>query len=341
MQTLAAQSREAYERARALKPNASEWHAALTSDDYTAFGKELRAEYDALGGETAIKQAREIEGELGRKQGEREMRSRNGEMIFARVQELLGSSPWQTAPALRELAEYQTRLQLLDLGDEQTLRNRQRELVGRVRSLSDRQKELEHDLGLGHQTLDRAACQAEWERKMRESMVRERGAEMVSVARRRIVKKILPTTMDYMRRILPTLTRDRYHDAQLDPDSYKIQAWDERAGMFKEKNIFSGGTKDQFSLALRLAFALATLPQERGSAPSFIFLDEPLGSFDDERASALIDLLTAGEIARAFDQVFLISHVHVNERLFTHRLVLENGRIAETNLPAVEASAQK
>ncbi len=341
MQTLAAQSREAYERARALKPNAAEWHAALTSDDYTAFGKELRAEYDALGGETAIKQAREIEGELGRKQGEREMRSRNGEMIFARVQELLGSSPWQTAPALRELAEYQTRLQLLDLGDEQTLRNRQRELVGRVRSLGDRQKELERDLGLVHQMLDRVACQAEWERKMRESMVRERGAEMVSVARRRIVKKILPTTMDYMRRILPTLTRDRYHDAQLDPDSYKIQAWDERAGMFKEKNIFSGGTKDQFSLALRLAFALATLPQERGSAPSFIFLDEPLGSFDDERASALIDLLTAGEIARAFDQVFLISHVHVNERLFTHRLVLENGRVAETNLPAVEASAQK
>ena len=139
--------------------------------------------------------------------------------------------------------------------------------------------------------------------------------------------------MDYLRRILPTLTRDRYHDAQLDPETYKIQVWDERAGAFKEKNIFSGGTKDQFSLALRLAFALATLPQERGAAHSFIFLDEPLGSFDDERADALIYLLTEGEIARAFDQIFLISHVHVNERLFTHHVVLENGRVVETDLP--------
>jgi exonuclease SbcC len=175
-----------------------------------------------------------------------------------------------------------------------------------------------------------------WEQKMREAMAREKGVEIASVARRRIVQKILPATMDYMRQILPTLTRDRYHDAQLDPETYKIQVWDERVsngGAFKEKNIFSGGTKDQFSLALRLAFALATLPSERGSAPSFIFLDEPLGSFDDERAEALIYLLTEGEIARAFDQIFLISHVHVNERLFTHRVVLEHGRVAETDLP--------
>lgn len=87
-----------------------------------------------------------------------------------------------------------------------------------------------------------------------------------------------------------------------------------------------------FQYAFRFAFALATLPQERGSAPSFIFLDEPLGSFDSERADALIYLLTEGEIARAFDQIFLISHVHVDERLFTNRVVMENGHVAFTDL---------
>jgi exonuclease SbcC len=228
------------------------------------------------------------------------------------------------------------RLQGLELGDEAALRAQHRGLVGRVHSQSDRQVQLEAELGLTGHTLDRAECRAEWEQKSRHALVRERGAEIVAVARRRIVHKVLPATMDYMRRILPAITRDRYHDAQLDPESYKIQVWDERAssgGAFKEKNIFSGGTKDQFSLALRLAFALATLPQERGTAPSFIFLDEPLGSFDDERADALIYLLTEGEIARAFDQIFLISHVHVDERLFTHRIVLENGRVAATDLP--------
>ncbi|MCL4396230.1 MAG: hypothetical protein M1482_15750 [Chloroflexi bacterium] len=121
------------------------------------------------------------------------------------------------------------------------------------------------------------------------------------------------------------------------PSRTRYRCGDERAaagGAFKEKNIFSGGTKDQFSLALRLAFALATLPQERGTSPSFIFLDEPLSSFDEERADALIYLLTEGEIARAFDQIFLISHVHVDERQFTHHVVLENGRVAASDLPA-------
>lgn len=337
-ESLLAQARELYEKARTLKPNGKAWDATLTLDDYTTLGKELRAEYDVLGGESAGKQARELEGELGRRQGERATRQRNIDMLYTRVQQLLGKpNPLAASPEFSELEKLQARLQTLELGDEATLKQEHRELLGRVRSLSDRQAQIERELGLQGQSLNRSECQQAWEQKMRESMAREKGVEIASVARRRIVQKILPATMDYMRQILPTLTRDRYHDAQLDPETYKIQVWDERVsngGAFKEKNIFSGGTKDQFSLALRLAFALATLPSERGSAPSFIFLDEPLGSFDDERADALIYLLTEGEIARAFDQIFLISHVHVNERLFTHRVVLENGRVAETDLPA-------
>lgn len=336
-QTLLEQVRDLYERARAVQADAPAWSPALEVNGYNGFGKALRAEYDVLGGDGLFKQARELEGELGRRFGERATRQQNVHVLYARVQELIGAnSPLSASPEVAELESLAARLSQLDLGDEVTLRAQQRELVGRVRSLSDRQAQLEHELGLQSQVLDRAECQREWEQKLREMMVRERGVEMASVARRRIVQKILPATMDYMRRILPTLTRDRYHDAQLDPETYKIQVWDERVangGAFKEKNIFSGGTKDQFSLALRLAFALATLPAERGAAPSFIFLDEPLGSFDDERADALIYLLTEGEIARAFDQIFLISHVHVNERLFTHHVVLENGRVAETDLP--------
>jgi len=340
VQSLAARARDAFEKARTLKVDMPAWNPSLQIEDYNTFGKELRGDYDMLGGETVVKEAREIEGELGRRQGERATRAQNVALLVARTQELLVEigqpNALSSPPGLRELGELSERLRGIELGDEATLRAQHRELVGRVHSLRDRQAQLERELGLEGAALDRAACRAEWEDQSRQTRVRERGVEIVSVARRRIVQKVLPATMDYMRRILPALTRDRYHDAQLDPESYKIQVWDERAsdgGAFKEKNIFSGGTKDQFSLALRLAFALATLPQERGTAPSFIFLDEPLGSFDDERADALIYLLTEGEIAQAFDQIFLISHVRVDERLFTHRVGMENGRVAFTDLP--------
>lgn len=338
--SLLARAREAYEEARRLKPQAPAWTLEFTSDAYNAFGKELRIEYDGLGGETAAKQARAVEGELGQRQGERKTRAQNAALLVGRTRELLAgmgqADQLAATPELEELENLVQRLSGLQLGDEAALRTQHRGLVGRVHSLGDRKAQLEGELGLVGQALERGECRAEWETKSRQAAVRERGAEIVSVARRRIVHQVLPATMDYMRRILPAITRDRYHDAQLDPESYKIQVWDERAssgGAFKEKNIFSGGTKDQFSLALRLAFALATLPQERGTAPSFIFLDEPLGSFDDERADALIYLLTEGEIARAFDQIFLISHVHVDERLFTHRIVLESGRVAATDFP--------
>lgn len=334
-----ARAQDAYAQARAYHSDLPTWSEQFESGDYNGWGKRLRGEYDALGGDQAIKQAREIEGELGRVQGQRSAHAQNAAMLIAQTRELLAalgqSSALSASPTLTELETLTTQLQTHALDDEATLRARQNDLVGRVRSLQDRQTQLERELGLTNIALDAAACRAEWEAKLRERSVREHGAEIAARARKRIVQQVLPATMDYLRRLLPTLTRERYHDAQLDPETYKIQVWDERAGnggAFKEKNIFSGGTKDQFSLALRLAFALATLPQERGSAPSFIFLDEPLGSFDDERADALIQLLTEGYVARAFDQIFLISHVHVNERLFTHHVVLENGRVVETDL---------
>jgi DNA repair exonuclease SbcCD ATPase subunit len=161
--------------------------------------------------------------------------------------------------------------------------------------------------------------------------VRKQAQEIIRLARERIVQKVLPYTIEHMRRILPAITSDRYHDARL-TDDYKIEVWDERAGMWKRKDIFSGGTRDQFSLALRLAFAMATLPQERGAAPGFIFLDEPLSSFDVERSEALMYLLTKGDIAETFDQILVISHSQTfSTQEFAHRLRLDGGKVLEAS----------
>jgi DNA repair exonuclease SbcCD ATPase subunit len=162
----------------------------------------------------------------------------------------------------------------------------------------------------------------------------------------RIARRVLPITERNMQPLLQQLTGGRYRDVRLTPEDtdgqpvemdYRIRVWDPAAGRYIAKNIFSGGTRDQCSLALRLAFALATLPQELGVAPGFIFLDEPLSAFDSLRAQALVDLITTGTIAQQFNQVILISHQHAfNREAFQYHVRMDAGQIVESDLPHSE-----
>ena len=315
----------------------------LTDEDYRALEGALRRAYEELGGERARRDLERVQGELGGKEGERRTRAQRAAQSLQGIQESLVRLGLEKAlsesPTDDELEGLLARLRSLDLGEEPALLRERDELRERVGYLREQRAALEEPLGLEGELLDMEACQQEVAAKRRELAVRERATRIVEVARRRVVTQILPSTMEHMRRLLPTLTMHRYYDAELDPETYQIRVWDERAGDrggWRKKNIFSGGTKDQFSLALRLAFALATLPAERGAAPSFIFLDEPLGSFDDERARALLHLLTEGQIAESFDQIFLISHVRVNPNLFNYHLVIEGGRVVESDLPSLD-----
>lgn len=191
--------------------------------------------------------------------------------------------------------------------------------------------------------LDESELRAQLESAERELRRRELACELASEARTRIIRRALPETEVYMRAILPQLTAGRYHDITLLRDDASgaggetdlaIRMWDQLAGRYVRKNLFSGGTRDQASLALRLAFALATLPKELGATPGFIFLDEPLSAFDAERSLALARVLTTGAIAEAFAQVFLISHSQViDARIFDYTLRMDDGQVAESSLP--------
>ncbi len=162
----------------------------------------------------------------------------------------------------------------------------------------------------------------------------------------RIARRVLPITERNMQPLLQQLTGGRYRDVRLTPEDtdgqpgemdYRIRVWDPAAGRYVAKNLFSGGTRDQCSLALRLAFALATLPQELGVAPGFIFLDEPLSAFDSLRTQALVELITTGTIAQQFNQVILISHQHAFDReAFHYHVRMESGQVVESDLPHSE-----
>ncbi len=198
--------------------------------------------------------------------------------------------------------------------------------------------------------LDSDECQQKVDELREERQICEWGAKFIQETKDRIARHVLPITERNMQPLLQQLTGGRYRDVRLTPEEsndqsstmdYRIRVWDRAAGRFVAKNLFSGGTRDQCSLALRLAFALATLPQELGVAPGFIFLDEPLSAFDALRAQALVELLTTGIIAQQFNQVVLISHSHAFDRdAFHYHVRMEGGQVVESDLPQ-EASERE
>ena len=151
-----------------------------------------------------------------------------------------------------------------------------------------------------------------------------RGLEQTSESLRNRVK---PQVERYMGLILPAITSGRYKAVQLD-DDYTVRVFDPEAGEFKAKEVFSGGTEDQLLLAMRLAFALALIPQAKGHNPEFLFLDEPLGSSDKVRREGILALLRQ-ELAQNFKQIFLISHVGDLEAEADTIIQMDNGVVRE------------
>jgi len=59
-----------------------------------------------------------------------------------------------------------------------------------------------------------------------------------------------------------------------------------------------------------------------------------LSAFDIPRTGALVNLLTRGQIAQSFAQIFLISHsCSFDPDLFGYYVRMEEGRVTEANLP--------
>jgi len=132
----------------------------------------------------------------------------------------------------------------------------------------------------------------------------------------------------HMMQFLPALTDERYNMARIDEKEYRIEIYDREAKRWRGKGVFSGATQDQFSLALRLAFALSTIPATRGARPGFIFLDEPLSGFDAQRKKGFMALLQE-ELPKYFDQIIVISHLEALQEEFLQYLQLEAGQVVE------------
>jgi len=183
---------------------------------------------------------------------------------------------------------------------------------------------LEENKGLGEQVEEQNRKVRLLEKDLAVVKYSVKGLEQTSESLRNRVK---PQVERYMGLILPVITSGRYKAVQLEED-YTLRVLDPEAGEFRPKEVFSGGTEDQLLLAMRLAFALALIPQAKGRNPEFLFLDEPLGSSDKVRREGILALMHK-ELAENFKQIFLISHVGDLEVEADTIIEMDNGTVRE------------
>ncbi|HVU70611.1 MAG TPA: AAA family ATPase [Ktedonobacteraceae bacterium] len=233
--------------------------------------------------------------------------------------------------------------------DRERLELRQAELEGELHRLEEQELELSQQLQTGGRKLDLEEARQRMERQERNYQTKKRGSLMLQATTDRLMRKMLPRIEYYMQQFLPVLTVGRYHDIRLFTEAdeqapsggpLQLSVWEPAASEYIPRNALSGGTADQISLTLRLAFAVASLPRELSAAPGFLLLDEPLTSSSRERMQALVDIMTGEVLGQHFEQVLFISHnTAFDPAMFNHHIYVDNGQVSESTLPAGEAFA--
>ena len=224
----------------------------------------------------------------------------------------------------------------IDLGDEPRLNEERDEHLRKSASLENEEKERNQDIRESNAIIEEKEELKEQYPTIVEDSVREefrleamrRATILLDTTRESIMAGVKQNVEKNMMQFLPTLTDNRYNMARIDETNYRIEVYDREAKTWRGKGVFSGATQDQFSLALRLAFAISTIPSSRGARPGFIFLDEPLSGFDVQRRNGFMQLLRE-DLSRHFDQIIVISHLEALREAFQNTLTLEAGRIIE------------
>ena len=233
--------------------------------------------------------------------------------------------------------------------DRERLENQQVDLAEELRGLEEQELVLSEQLQLGGQKLDLEEARQRREQKERNYETKKRGSLLLQATSDRLMRKTLPRIEYYMQQFLPLLTVGRYREVRLSTEedaslasggAFQLSVWEPAAGEYIPRAALSGGTADQISLTLRLAFAVASLPRDLNAAPGFALLDEPLTSSSRERTQALVDIVTGEMLGQHFEQVLLISHDSgFDSSKFDHQVYIENGMVTESNLPAAESFA--
>jgi len=230
------------------------------------------------------------------------------------------------------------------LQDRARLEDEQATLEQELERLEEQELALGTQLRIDGVKLDLDDLRARLEQQQRLYEAKKRGGLLLQAVRERLMQKMQPRIEYYLQQLVPLLTGGRYHDVHLvgwqeEEGGLQLRVWDSVAEAYINKSALSAGAADQLSLALRLAFAIASLPRELRAAPGFLILDEPLSNFDRGRSQALVDIITGETLGQHFEQILLISQSSAFEpSMFPYHLSIDSGTISDSNLPVPPAT---
>lgn len=120
--------------------------------------------------------------------------------------------------------------------------------------------------------------------------------------------RVAPMLAKFASGLLPRLTGGRYRRVKVGHD-LELRVYSPDKSDFVALASLSVGAADQLLLCLRLAVSAALLRSRAvGEEKHFLFLDEPMASFDLERAGSFLDILS--QLGFLFPQVLLVAHLH-------------------------------
>jgi hypothetical protein len=132
-----------------------------------------------------------------------------------------------------------------------------------------------------------AAAQAELERLGRLDATLTTTRQFLGRAQERVHRDIAPILERTLHEWLPRITRARYSDASVDPETLEVRVKD-TGGRFREAALLSQGTREQIYLLLRMA--LVRHLTKSGEISPLIF-DDVTAQSDAPRTQAILALL--------------------------------------------------
>lgn len=140
-----------------------------------------------------------------------------------------------------------------------------------------------------------------------------------------LIGRIRPALARKASLLLRELTEGRYSDLALD-EEYEVSIG--IAGRMRPIRECSGGEQDIANLCLRLAIS-ELVTESTGIGATFVVLDEVLGSQDEDRRAAIMELLP--RLGGHFSQILMVAHIPSVQDQF--------GQVIETAFdPATETS---